>query len=579
MRTAPEPSRSHRALLLLAGLLVLVFQWMAIEGQSLVGDAPYHLLAGHQALRYGENRLNLEHPPLVKMVAALPLLWEEPLSPPVTVDNVLEHSLRSFDDPERLERVTRASRLLMLLIFGLPFLAACWALGNRLGGPFMGTVLMLLLGLAPPALPNLTILQTDTALALGFTLSLLTGLAYVEAGGVGRASAFGLALGLALATKLSAVLLAPTALLVCLWAPGTWRRRLLLLAGTGAFALFVAYLPYAVANRNYDPEAGRNTLKRYCRGEALIVDDALLPYEEPLLAVERVDPNLAQWLTGLLGVRAQNALGVYPSYAFGELTSEGRWWYFPAVFAIRTPLLILLSLVAAAILALHRKRVAPFRKRVAPSGSLKTKAVLGITAGIYLFFALGSNYNLGIRHLLPILPVLYLPAAALLARKPRWATGVCALLALESLLLAPLWMSATNTWWLGEANPTRFALSAGAIEYRQNFVTLARELEVRDIETPRIAFPLVDDREILAYLPTALPVDPELPPPPGWYVVSILLEQYLPTIPKTSPDAVRGHANLVALAERWTPFWDAVRAGEDHGYVAGTFHLYYLPEP
>jgi hypothetical protein len=553
---------------------VLGFQWAAIERQSLVGDAPYHLLAGHQALRYGENRLNLEHPPLVKMVAALPLLWEEPLAPPVTVENVLEHSLRIFDDPGRLERVTRASRLLVLLFFGLPFLAACWALGNRLGGPPVGTVLMLLLGLAPPALPNLAILQTDTALALGFTLSLLTGLAYIEGGGAGRAAVFGLALGLALATKLSAVLLAPTALLVGLWAPGPWRRRLLLLGGIGALALLTAYLPYAVANRNYDPEAGRDTLRRYCRGEALIVDDALRPYEEPLLAVERIDPNLAQWLTGLLGVRAQNSLGVYPSYAFGELTSTGRWWYFPAVFGVRTPLLVLLALATAAFLALGRKRVAP---SLAPVLTNKSRAVLGLTAGVYLFFAMGSNYNLGIRHLLPILPVLYLPAAWLLARRPPWAVGICALLALESLLLAPLWMSATNTWWLGSANPTRFALSAGAIEYRQNFRILAHEMETRGIETPRVAFPLVDDREIHAYLPAALPVNPDLPPEPGWYAVSILLEQYLPTIPRTPPDAVRGHASLLALAEHWTPFWDAVRAGEDHGYVAGTFHLYYLP--
>ena len=32
---------------------------------------------------------------------------------------------------------------------------------------------------------------------------------------------------------------------------------------------------------------------------------------------------------------------------------------------------------------------------------------------------------------------------------------------IDSLALAPLWMSQTNTWWLGRYNPTRFAFSVG----------------------------------------------------------------------------------------------------------------------
>ena len=39
------------------------------------------------------------------------------------------------------------------------------------------------------------------------------------------------------------------------------------------------------------------------------------------------DPRLAQWVTGFLGVRIQNRIGVYPSFAFGEVRSAGRWWW------------------------------------------------------------------------------------------------------------------------------------------------------------------------------------------------------------------------------------------------------------
>ena len=54
--------------------LAASLQLAAIHRQSLTYDEPYHLLAGYQTLRFGENLVNYEHPPLVKMAAALPLL-------------------------------------------------------------------------------------------------------------------------------------------------------------------------------------------------------------------------------------------------------------------------------------------------------------------------------------------------------------------------------------------------------------------------------------------------------------------------------------------------------------------------
>ena len=72
---------------------------------------------------------------------------------------------------------------------------------------------------------------------------------------------------------------------------------------------------------------------------------------------------------------------------------------------------------------------------------------------------------------------------------------------------------------------------------------------------------------------------PSAPVEPGqWYAVSILVEQYLPAIPRSDPDDVLGAESLAALARTWTPLWEQVRRGEDHGYVAGTFHLYRNPK-
>jgi len=567
------PSASHRLLrfgAVAALLLVLGLQLTAVARQSLVGDAPYHLLAGHQALRYGRNVLNLEHPPLVKLVAALPLLGETTLAPPLTVDGVLEASLRVFDDPERLDRVRWRSRLLVLAAFGLPFLLLCFALGREAGGRGTGVVLALVMGLSISSLPYLPILQTDAAAALGFAVTVAAALRYLKAPGLVAALALGLGLGLAIAAKHSGVLaLAPVVLAVVLGRG----RRLRDLAAAGLAALVLPWTTYAVANFDYDPAAGRDAIVRYCRGEALIVGARMEPYEAPLLAVERVAPSLAQWLTGLVGIRVQNSIGVYPTYAFGTLASEGRWWYFPAVLLVKTPLVVLAASLAA-VIALGRRR-----RWAVPTLREPRFAVLGVTVAVYLGVALTSSYNLGVRHLLPVLPLLYLPAAWWAARR-RWrAAALVGALAFEAVALAPLWMSATNTWWLGALNPTRFALSAGDADYHQNFLALAAAADRRGIGRLHVLYPLVDEKEVRAYLPTAVAVTPGSPPESGWYAVNVTAEQYLRAIPRARPEDVRGHASLAGLAAAWTPAWhEIVARGDDHGYVAATFHLYHLRE-
>ena len=548
-----------RGVFVIAALLVLVLQAIAIERQSLIGDASYHLLAGEQAWRIGTNAINLEHPPLVKLVAALPLLAEEPFAEPTSVEGVIDASLRLFDDPARARRARLRARAVLFLVFALPFLVACFLLGRRLGGTRAGAVLALATGLSFPILPHFSVVQTDTAVALGFTLTVLALLIWRERPGAARACGVGAAIGLAAATKFSAVLLAPVVVVVLLTANTPWRRKLGDLVLVALVALFVVEASYALANRSYDPEIGRDAIRRYCRGEALITGDTLRVREEPLLKLERVDPRLAQYFTGLLGIRAQNDLGVYPTYAFGKVASEGRWWFFPALLLTLIPLPVLAASGAA---LWHRRRAPPL--------------AVGLTAGLYLAVALTSSYNLGIRHLLPILPLLYLPAALWAARNSRRTALLLALLALEAVLLTPRWMSATNTWWLGDHNPTRAAFSSGQSEYRQNFLLLDAELQRRGIERVGVLYPLLDEDELKTWVAGARLVRPGDAPRPGWYAVSGIVEQYLAAIEESDPEELRGFTALDELADRWQPLWRTVASGEDHGTVAGTFRLYRL---
>ena len=557
------------------GAITLGLQLTAVRQQSLTGDGAYHLVAGHQALRYGQNLLNLEHPPLVKLIAAAPLLLEDPpLQPPTRVEQWRRAVNQAHRQPDVLKRAVRRGRLLVLCCFAVPLLAGCYALGSQFGGAGCGVCLALITALSFDVVPQLSLLQTDTAVAAAFVAAVLLCARYLRRPTLGNACLVGIAFGLAISVKFSGLLLTPTVAITVFMAARPIRTRIAHLVVVAALAIGLVEATYAAANWRYDAAAGRQAIRSYCRAEGTLkVTNRMRSLEDPLLAVEDFDPRLAQWLLGAVGIAIQDRIGVYPSYAFGTVTSEGRWWYYPVVLLVKTPVAILVAAVALAARWWRRQRPPGRRRLQIPR--LAVPAL--VTLAVYLAAAVASNYNLSVRHLLPVLPMLYLPVALGVVRFRAASIALVALLAVESLLLAPLWMSATNTWWLADRNPTRFALSGGDLEYGQNFVQLAEETRRRGIESLRVLYPVLEPAVLRAYLPDARLIVPGDPIAPGWYAVSVTVEQLVPAMLAARPESLYNYDGLTALAERWRPLWERVAAGEDHGYVAATFHLYRHP--
>src|SRR5882724_13175224 len=77
---------SHQTELMCAGLLLLMALNMlgAISRKGITNDEIVHIPAGYYHLVAGDFQLNNEHPPLIKMWAALPLLFIQPNESPPT---------------------------------------------------------------------------------------------------------------------------------------------------------------------------------------------------------------------------------------------------------------------------------------------------------------------------------------------------------------------------------------------------------------------------------------------------------------------------------------------------------------
>lgn len=92
-----------------------------------------------------------------------------------------------------------------------------------------------------------------------------------------------------------------------------------------------------------------------------------------------------------------NASGLHhaPVYLLGRLDPLGFWYYFPVAFAVKVPLPFLGMLAWAAGFALSRRRSEPALFLALPAATL------------FAFYTLFVNTQIGVRYLLPVLPLLH----------------------------------------------------------------------------------------------------------------------------------------------------------------------------
>jgi hypothetical protein len=128
------------------------------------------------------------------------------------------------------------------------------------------------------------------------------------------------------------------------------------------------------------------------------------------------------YLVGLMYTYSQSH--VRPAFLCGRIYSTGSVAYFPLVFAFKTPLATQLLLLLAAVVTIGAMvRRAPVRHDDAMSRSsiAWTAACLWLPFGVIAVAALTAHLNLGIRHILPLYPVLYVAGGCGAARV--WRQG------------------------------------------------------------------------------------------------------------------------------------------------------------
>ncbi len=462
-------------------LLMAVNMFAAISHKGITNDEIVHIPAGYYHLIAGDYQLNNEHPPLIKMWAALPLLLIQPQEAPPTeaekqgVFNGLtwsyEHRFWQANIAQFRSILFWTRAMMIVLTVGLGVLIFSFA--HSLFGPRAGVIAVALYTLEPTVLAHGRLVHTDLPAAFAFLLFFFVLRIYLKARTTRKALLLGLASGLALLTKFSMIVLLPVlaglALLGLLFAPRLKenRRRILLHAG------IVVCLVWVMVNAAYWFQ-GPDVVPGDVQWVQAQSPDAFNGWMTFFNLGSRIAPTY--YLFGQYNVMLHNRDG-HNTSLLGQYGTQGWWYYFPVAFALKTSLPFLIITLAALVWVLWRL----IRKK-----DQRMLWLLGPIA-IYAALSMSSHINIGIRHFLPVFPFLFIAGGALLerllkARRPRHlAIAMLAIsfgwMSVEALRAYPNYLPYMNQ--LASAHPHWWYLSDSNVEWGEDNAALAEYLHTR----------------------------------------------------------------------------------------------------
>jgi hypothetical protein len=458
-------------------LLMAVNLFAAISRKSITNDEIVHIPAGYYHLVAGEFQLNNEHPPLVKMWAALPLLIVQPDEPPAPKtedENFMERTWGFHErfwqaNQARFQTVTFWPRVMMIPI-ALALGVLIFVFARKLFGETAALIAVALYVLEPTVLAHGRVVHTDVPAALAYLLFFFALHRYSEAPGKMRALVLGLVSALALLTKFSMLVLLPVLAIyfvarLCI----NWRdrkQRTQILFHSAVITEVVLFLVNAAYYFQRPPLEASDVRWVAMKSPALLgfvtTFVRLASYLVP-----------TYYLFGVYNIELHNHFG-HATSLLGHYNDLGWWYYFPVAFALKTTIPFLLLAIAGLGWSVWRlvKRDWRFLWLVVP-------------VCIYLAISLTSHINIGIRHFLPVYPFLFIAGGALLAQllQARRTAGIAILLVMfgwmgfEAMRTFPNYTPYMNQ--LASSHPHWYYLSDSNVEWGDDVNALANYLKAR----------------------------------------------------------------------------------------------------
>jgi len=422
----------------------------SMKGDSATMDEVAHLPAGYSYLTQKDMRLNPEHPPLIKDLAALPLLFIKGINFPSEIKDWKEdingqwgfgyHFFYGAGNPTDIMIFWGRIPMILILIL-LGFYIFKW--GKELFGNKGALLSLLIFSFSPTFLAHGRLVTTDVGAAAGAIIATYYFIKALKAPSKKNIIFAGIALGLAELCKFSLILLIPFyVFLAFIW----WLVKLTSLKQTLKILILVFVIGFVLIWPVYQYHVWNYPEEKQVSDTEFLLSSNMIKSAGPILSWAAGKPILrpyAQYFLGLFLVFQRASFG-NTTYFLGEVSAAGWKNYFPVVYLMKETLvfhiLTLIALLYAAWLInpplLFRKKGVnqtnykkssggwqnirthilcdrPSTKRFSALAFQRLKswirshfpefAMLFFIA-IYWTTSLISDLNIGVRHLLPVFP-------------------------------------------------------------------------------------------------------------------------------------------------------------------------------
>jgi Dolichyl-phosphate-mannose-protein mannosyltransferase len=412
--------------LLCLGVAALAL-WQAARDSPTI-DEPVYVTAGVTALSRHDLRLNPQHPPLGKVLAAIAVLPAEPVIPAGRVWRGHHQRVysRAFLEAARrtgkLREITFLSRLVPILELVATGLVV-FAIAKRLAGPAGGVFAAALWLLDPFVLGIGHVDGIDVPFTLVVLLLALALVRWLERRTLARAVPIGLACGAALVAR-----------------------------DTGPLVLGVAILTVALLSRELRPPLIVGGL---AYGVVWLVYGAL----DPAFTLHHLNVLPQRYIDGFDALADAHA-GPAQAFLLGRHWSSAHWWFWPISMVVKLP---------ATLLAAYA--LTPFFLRSVPPDARRRVYLALVPSALALaLFTLATPVYLGLRYMLPVLALLTVGVAPLV-RAPRLLPVA---LVTGSLLFAVASAPHSMAWTAPPFDPGYRATTDSNLDWGQDVYPLQR---------------------------------------------------------------------------------------------------------
>jgi len=419
-------------------------------------DEPIHIAAGFEWYD-GDYRTDMTHPPLARIVCALPLRLAGLKSPEpanmVDRGNQLLYQRGVEQYTETLASARRGN--LLFLVLGM-VVVALWAERHFSRG--VALMAVALYSGHPLVLAHAGLVTTDMAVAATLPLALYALELFLDDPTRKRTAFLGVAIGLGLLSKFTfLVYFPPCALILMLLRRKTAWKQMAIALGIALLLLWAGYR-FHVAR----PDANTFTWAAPKALQPLAASVARLPLPAPEL------------FEGIAQVKLHDRLG-HGGYLLGREYTNGWWPYFPVLFFYKSPLPWLVFVAWGAVL-------------------LRRRPMLLLVALAILLVAATSTINIGVRHILPLFAPLSIAGAYGVVeawRHARDAFSRAAVVALLGWLFVGVAAKHPDYLpWFNEAagaTPSQISVDSN-LDWGQDVLRLARVVRERHIDHLHVAF-------------------------------------------------------------------------------------------